>query len=167
MKQISAGREKVSAVFCVGFPICPSDNNHFTSDRSLIATERSVTRIMNNSETGNWKLYRANFTSQVITINGARSVWHFSRPVYPRAACEVDVNVCSPVPVSSETRPVWRSPAEWSLASEETPDGSCGHTENNDVCSSLQKRKKKKSLNVHASNTSFIGDKHIDYFKNC
>lgn len=85
---------KYECCLCVGFPICPSDNNHFTGDRSLIAMERSVKQIMNNSKTGNWKLYRANFASQVITINGARSAWHFSRPVYQSAGCDVDVGVC-------------------------------------------------------------------------
>ncbi len=68
---------KRECCLCVGFPICPSDNNHFTQWQITLATERSVTWIMNNSKTGNWKLYRANFTSKVITINGARSVWHF------------------------------------------------------------------------------------------
>ncbi len=84
---------KRECCLCIGFPICLSDNNNFTSDRSLVATERSVTWIMNNSKTGNWKLYRANFTSQMITINGARSVWHFSHPVYHRAGYDVDVHV--------------------------------------------------------------------------
>lgn len=55
--------------------------------------ERSVIRIMNNSKTGNWKLYRVNFTSQVITTNGARSVWHFSHPVYQNAGCDVEGHV--------------------------------------------------------------------------
>lgn len=39
------------------------DNNHFRTDRSPVTTERSVTQIMNNSKTGNWKWYRVSLTS--------------------------------------------------------------------------------------------------------